>query len=138
MIVFLHTPQLFAQGDSISVLIDNLGSKDIDVRKSAIIPLCKIHDDRAFNALINSMHYDESMEIRLDIIVQMGRNKEQRAIDALVKMMNNEIDSDYGICATEALCKIGGDVVVDNMIKRLKNKNNWGVRVAIIHSLGIL
>ncbi len=65
---------------------------------------------------------DKDGHTRLDAVIELGKKKDARAVEALIVALKDKEDY-VRWNAAEALGKIGDEIAIDPLIKALKDKN---------------
>ncbi|HPU30166.1 MAG TPA: HEAT repeat domain-containing protein, partial [Syntrophorhabdaceae bacterium] len=104
----------------VNLLIDQVYSKDMEIKKSAIIALGRIGDKRAVSALISVL--DEEPELAIISAGALAKIGDRSAFEAL---LNHIADRDVGVrqAVISALNSIGHPDMADKMLLFLKDKD---------------
>jgi len=115
-------------------LIAVAGSLNSRASEPAIVALGLIGDKKAVETLLSMIEYrEDGGAIQSAAIDALGKIGDRRAVPALMK----NIKSDYPDAdAVRALCRFGGDEVVDAVIKLYQPQTASGLNGAVIEGLG--
>ncbi len=123
-------------------LIRALKNEDYLVRKDAAISLKKIGDDKAVDALIESLQYESWQDdytvliaVRENSAEALGTIGNKKAIPALIDALKNDSDEEVRWKAVAALGKLNDKSAVDAIIEAL-NDTSWAVRRNATIALG--
>jgi HEAT repeat protein len=103
----------------IEVLIENFNSQDVDVKADSVKALVEAGEP-AVGPLIQALD-SKDPEIRENAAITLGKIKDERAIDPLIKLLTDE-EWEVESAATNALVGIGKPAV-EPLIKILQDKN---------------
>jgi len=103
--------------------------RDWDVRKSAIIALGKIRDERVLEPLMQQLRNDEFMEDATDALVNLG----EPALPGLIKALKDKEEL-VRKQAVIALGRIKSPEAIDPLIEMLQNKD-WFTRLTAAAAL---
>jgi len=103
--------------------------RDWDVRKSAIIALGKIRDERVLDPLMQQLRNDEFMEDATDALVNLG----EPALPGLIKALKDKEEL-VRKQAVIALGRIKSPEAIDPLIEMLQNKD-WFTRLTAAAAL---
>ncbi|MBN1330403.1 MAG: HEAT repeat domain-containing protein [Candidatus Heimdallarchaeota archaeon] len=119
-------------------LIDSM-QKDYSarVRANAALSLGQLNNKKAIPSLIVSLA-DEDAFVRGMVIYSLGLMKAEEATDALITVLENDIDREARMAAAEALFQIGDEKVIPVLIKSYIYDQEETVRNEAKHSLDIL
>ncbi|MDO5835267.1 MAG: HEAT repeat domain-containing protein [Methanobacterium sp.] len=125
-------------------LIRALKDQDYLTRKEAARALKKVGDERAVDALIESLRYKSwhsdyvvLSAARENSAEALGKIGDFRAIKPLIQAMENDPDEEVRLKATWALGEIGNPEAVDALIAALED-NSWSVRRNAANALGMI
>ncbi len=125
-------------------LVRALKNQDYLIRKEAARSLKKVGDERAVDALIESLRYKSwhSDYIILNAVREnsaeaLGRIGDERATPYLIESMQEDPDEEVRLKAAWALGEIGDTEAVDDLINALEDKS-WSVRRTVANSLGVI
>lgn len=123
-------------------LIRALKDKDYLTRKEAARALKRVGDERAVNALIESLRYKSwhsdyviLSTVRENSAEALGKIMDTRAIPALIQAMEDDPDEEVRLKAALALGELGDEKAVDALITALED-SNWSVRRTAANALG--
>ncbi|MDY0130649.1 MAG: HEAT repeat domain-containing protein, partial [Methanosarcina vacuolata] len=103
----------------IEALIENLNAQDVDVKADSIKTLVEAGEN-AVGPLIQALD-SKDPEIRENAAITLGKIKDERAIDPLIKLLTDE-EWEVESAANNALVEIGKPAV-EPLIKILQDKN---------------
>lgn len=122
---------------ALTPLIKALSHQDADTRREAARALKELGNERAVNPLIAVLKKESSLEVRAEIIYDLGyfRKDEKNIVDFLIKQLE---DKHYLIRqnAVFALGRIGRRKSVRYLIKALQTDENYNVREMAAWALG--
>ncbi len=108
-----------SDGKDIGVLIENLNAQDVDVKADSVKTLVEAGKP-AVGPLIQALD-SKDPEIRENAAITLGKIKDERAIDPLIKLLTDE-EWEVESAANNALVEIGKPAV-ELLIKILQDKN---------------
>ena len=103
--------------DTVSPLLDLIGSPERDLRMQAALALGDQRDSRAAPALVEALK-DEDTNVRYHAIEALGKLKAGEAVDAIAEIAESR-DFFLTFVALEALVKIGDAAVVPRIVPLL-------------------
>jgi len=122
-------------------LISALNHQEYIIRKEASAALKRVGDERAVDALIQALEYEEGVDshvllrtVREYSAEALGNIKDERAVEPLIQALNDE-DEDVRWKSAWALGKIEDERAVEPLIQAL-NDETWIVRRYSAASLG--
>ncbi|NYB51460.1 MAG: HEAT repeat domain-containing protein [Methanobacteriaceae archaeon] len=125
-------------------LIKALKHQDYLTRKEAARALKKVGDERAVDALIDSLRYKSwhsdyiiLSAVRENSAEALGRIGDKRAIPYLIESLEDDPDEEVRLKAAWALGEIGDPEAVDALINALSDQS-WSVRRTAANSLGLI
>ncbi len=125
-------------------LIRLLKDKDYINRKEAARALKKVGDERAVDALIDSLKYkswhsDYTIldDVREFSAEALGKIRDERAVNYLIESLIEDPDEEVRLKAALALGEIGDSAAVDSLILALQD-NDSTVRTASANALGMI
>ena len=103
----------------IEVLIENFNEQDVDIKADSVKALVEAGEP-AVGPLIQALD-SKDPEIRENAAITLGKIKDERAIDPLIKLLTDE-EWEVESASTNALVEIGGPAV-EPLIKILQDEN---------------
>ena len=125
-------------------LIRALKDRDYLIRKEAARSLKKVGDERAVDALIDSLLYKSwhsdyiiLNSVRENSAEALGRIGDVRAVPYLIESMEEDPDDEVRLKSAWALGEIGDPEAVDGLITALEDRE-WDVRKTAASALGMI
>jgi HEAT repeat protein len=118
------------------VFVKSLQDEYTEVRKTAISFLAE--EGESSVVALSSSIFDEDPNNRKLIASALGSSKNMIAVNALIKSLKSERDSNVKITVVEALESIDSEQVIEPLIRTLKFDNDPKVRRAVAKTLGNL
>jgi HEAT repeat protein/DNA-binding Xre family transcriptional regulator len=108
----------------VHLLVQDLASEDISVRKKAADKLGQIGDEAVVPALIRAMEEDEDSDVRWRAIDALGQIRSDTAIPALIEVLSDE-DPRVRHVAINALEQIGSDAAIPALLEILESEDSF-------------
>lgn len=121
-------------GFAVDSLMQDLDSKDLEVRKNAAILLGDLKVTRAVEPLIKILADDGSHIMRTEAAKALGKIKDERAVEPLIKALEDD-EKSVRTAAITALGRIGDKRAVEPLIELLEDDDSW-VRHKAAYALG--
>jgi HEAT repeat protein len=134
--------ELMEESQDVDGLIKALKNEDYLIRKEAAISLKRLGDERAVDALIESLKY-ESWQDEYTVLIAVRENsaealgiiRDKKAVPALIETLLEDTDEEVRWKAAAALGKLKDDSSVDALISALSDVS-WAVRRNATIALG--